>query len=51
MELRLLCLNAQICIAQRSQNETHMLDMFPVCFRVYQDVVEVDYHKHVEILS
>ena len=30
---------------------THILDMFLVCFRVYQDVVEVDYHKHVEILS
>ena len=28
-----------------------MLDMFLICFRVYQDVVEVDYHKHVEILS
>jgi hypothetical protein len=28
-----------------------MLDMFLVCFGVYQDVVEVDYYKHVEILS
>jgi hypothetical protein len=28
----------------------HMLDMFLVCFRVYQDVVKVDYYKHVEIL-
>jgi hypothetical protein len=51
IEFRLFCLNAQICIAQRGQNETHMLDMFLICFRVYQDVVEVDYYKHVEILS
>jgi hypothetical protein len=29
----------------------HMLDVFLVCFGVYQDVVEVDYYKHVEILS
>ena len=51
VEFRLFCLDAQICIAQRSQNMTHMLDMFLVCFGVYQDVVKVDYHKHVEVLS
>jgi hypothetical protein len=51
VEFRLLCLDAQIGIAQRSQNETHMLDMFLVCFGVYQDVVEVDYYKHVKVLS
>jgi hypothetical protein len=51
VEFCLFCLNAQICIVQRSQNETHMLDMFLVCFGVYQDVVEVDYYKHVKVLS
>jgi hypothetical protein len=25
--------------------------MFLICFGVYQDVVKVDYYKHVEILS
>ena len=51
VEFRLFCLDAQIRIAQRSQNKTHILNVFLVCFGVYQDVVEVNYHKHVEILS